>query len=193
MQDNELINHLKNGNPEAFKKLIEIHQVPLIRLCKGFLHNEEDARDITQETFIEVFQSVRGFREDASLATWLYRIAVNKSLNLIRKNKMNRFLSGLDVFSTPGKNDTFIQHDDSREQPGFLIENRERSLQIRQAIDLLPKNQRIAFILNKYQDLTYKEIAEVMDISLSSVEALLHRAKLNLQKRLFRLYKKNLI
>lgn len=87
MQDSELIKGLRNGSSEAFKKLIELHQVSLIRLCKGFLPLEDDVQDIVQETFIEVFESISRFREDARLSTWIYRIAVNKSLNLMRKTK----------------------------------------------------------------------------------------------------------
>jgi RNA polymerase sigma-70 factor, ECF subfamily len=193
MQDTELINGLKNGNQEEFKRLVELHQVPLMRLCKGFLHNEEDAKDIVQETFIEVFESIHQFREDARLSTWLYRIAVNKSLNLIRNNKINRLLISLDVFHSEKNGGQIAHPDDRSDLPDVFLENQEKTLQIRQVIDSLPENQRIAFILNKYEDLTYKEIAEVMEISVYSVESLLHRAKLNLQKKLFKLYKKNLI
>lgn len=193
MQDTELIKSLKESNQEAFKNLIDQHQVPLVRLCKGFLHNEEDARDIVQETFIEVFESIHQFREDARLSTWLYRIAVNKSLNLLRKKKINRWLISLDVFHTGRMGDPVQPINHSLDQPGVLLENRERTKHIRQVVDSLPENQRIAFILNKYQDLSYKEIAEVMDITLSSVESLIHRAKANLKKKLFALYKKNLL
>jgi RNA polymerase sigma-70 factor, ECF subfamily len=194
MQDRELIHDLKAGSPEAFRKLIELHQVPLIRLCKGFLPREEDARDIVQETFIEVFESINRFREDARLSTWIYRIAVNKSLNLMRKNKVHRFIQSLDAF-TGGHQQAgqIAQPDNTMEHPGSALENREKAMQIRRAMDTLPKNQRIAFVLNKFQDLSYKEIAEVMDISIASVESLMHRAKMNLQQKLYNLYKKKLI
>ena len=99
MQDSELIKGLRNGSSEAFKKLIELHQVSLIRLCKGFLPLEDDVQDIVQETFIEVFESISRFREDARLSTWIYRIAVNKSLNLMRKNKVHRLFLSRDLFS----------------------------------------------------------------------------------------------
>jgi RNA polymerase sigma-70 factor, ECF subfamily len=194
MQDRELIRGLKNGSPEAFRKLIELHQVSLIRLCKGFLVREDDVQDIVQETFIEVFESISRFREDARLSTWIYRIAVNKSLNLLRKNKIRRFFLSPDAISEGRQQaDQIAQPDNTIEQPGFYLENREKTLQIRRAMDTLPGNQRIAFVLNKFQDLSYKEIAEIMDISLASVESLLHRAKMNLQQKLFALYKKNLL
>ena len=194
MHDADFIVGLKNGDQDVFKKLVEQHQVPLVRLCKGFLHDEEDARDIVQETFIEVFESIHHFRQDARLSTWLYRIAVNKSLNLIRKKKINRLLVSLDVFSAKETNDVeYGTTGPGQNLPGDKLEKNEKMKQIRKAVDSLPGNQRIVFILNKYMDLTNKEVAEVMNISLSAVESLMHRAKMNLQKKLFNLYKKNLI
>lgn len=194
MHDADFIVGLKNGDQDVFKKLVEQHQVPLVRLCKGFLHDEEDARDIVQETFIEVFESIHHFRQDARLSTWLYRIAVNKSLNLLRKKKINRLLVSLDVFSAKETNDVeYGTTGPGQNLPGDKLEKNEKLKQIRKAVDSLPGNQRIVFILNKYMDLTNKEVAEVMDISLSAVESLMHRAKMNLQKKLFNLYKKNLI
>jgi RNA polymerase sigma-70 factor (ECF subfamily) len=194
MHDADFIVGLKNGDQDVFKKLVEQHQVPLVRLCKGFLHDEEDARDIVQETFIEVFESIHHFRQDARLSTWLYRIAVNKSLNLLRKKKINRLLVSLDVFSAKETNDVeYGTTGPGQNLPGDKLEKNEKMKQIRKAVDSLPGNQRIVFILNKYMDLTNKEVAEVMDISLSAVESLMHRAKMNLQKKLFNLYKKNLI
>lgn len=194
MQDSELIQGLRNGSSEAFRKLIELHQVPLIRLCKGFLSREDDVQDIVQETFIEVFESISRFREDARLSTWIYRIAVNKSLNLLRKNKVHRLFLSRDAISDRHRQaDQIALPDNTMEQPGFTLENREKALQIRRAMDTLPENQRIAFVLNKFQDLSYKEIAVIMDVSLASVESLMHRAKMNLQQKLFALYKKNLL
>jgi len=119
---------------------------------------------------------------------------VNKSLNLIRRNKQRRWLISLEALVTPRNAEQGpALPDNSYDQPGYLMEDREKAKRIRKAIDTLPENQRIAFILSKYQELSYREIAEVMEISLASVESLLHRAKSNLQKKLFTLYKKNLL
>jgi RNA polymerase sigma-70 factor (ECF subfamily) len=91
MTESELIIALKSGDQVAYRQLIENYQVPLIKVCRGFLHNESDAADIVQDTFIEVFQSVSKFREEARLSTWLYRIAVNKCL-IHSKRKINNLL-----------------------------------------------------------------------------------------------------
>jgi RNA polymerase sigma-70 factor, ECF subfamily len=194
MSDQDIVNGLKHGDQDTFRKLVEQHQIPLMRLCKGFLQNDEDAKDIVQETFIEVFQSIQQFRSDSKLSTWIYRIAVNKSLNHVRKNKINHLIDSLDIFSS-ARNSSIEPRlqEQGKEQPGMKLEHDERLRHIKHAINSLPYNQRIAFVLSKYQDLSYLEVADVMEISLSSVESLIHRAKMNLQKKLFGLYKKNLI
>ena len=191
MTESELIIALKSGDQAAFRQLIENNQVSLLKVCRGFLHNESDAADIVQETFIEVFQSVSNFREEAKLSTWLYRIAVNKCLNLIRKRKFNNLVR-LDMLFA-AKNNPLQEIIDENPLPGNSLENRERNRYIKKTVDQLPPNQRIAFILNKYQDLAYKEIAAVMGISVASVESLLHRAKLNVQRKLYTAYKKNIL
>jgi len=146
-----------------------------------------DAEDLAQEVFMEVFQSLSGFRSESKLSTWLYRIAVNKSLNFVKKQKRNGLLQSIEGFFSGVKGSTSSNlevEDESNASPEETVINKEKRKILKSAINSLPQNQRIAFILSKYQDLSYKEIAEVMDISLSSVESLLFRAKANLQKKL---------
>lgn len=192
MTEGEYIEGLRRGDEKVFREFVDQYQLSLLKLCVGFLHDEEDAKDIVQDVFIEVFQSVEQFRGDSLLSTWLFRIAVNKSLNQIRKNKNKRVLASIDSVLSANRK-VMVNIPDESEVSDKYIENEERAKIIRQTIDRLPKNQRIAFVLSKYQDLSYKEISEVMNISLSAVEALIHRAKLNLQKKLLNQYKKNLI
>ena len=190
MTDKELIKAIKKNDQQAFKQLVEENQQLVVNICTGFLHNIADAEDIAQDVFIEVYLSVHKFREDAKISTWLYRIAVNKSLNYIRNNKKHKILKSIDNFFTSDKNIEKEIPDNSSSQPEEIIENKERSQILRSSINSLPKNQKIAFTLNKYDDLSYKQIAEIMDLSLSSVESLIHRAKKNLQKKLLNHYKK---
>lgn len=192
MTEGEYIEGLKRGDEKVFRAFVDQYQLSLLKLCIGFLHNEEDTKDIVQDVFIEVFQSIGKFRGDALLSTWLFRIAVNKSLNQIKKNKNRELLASIDSFFS-AKNKAIADITDISEVSDRKVESKEQAKVIRKAIDQLPGNQRIAFILNKYQDLSYKDISGVMDISLSAVESLIHRAKMNLQKKLFNLYKKNLI
>jgi RNA polymerase sigma-70 factor (ECF subfamily) len=190
MTDKDLVKKIKNNDRHAFKELVENHQKLVMNTCKGFLHNEDDAHDVSQEVFIEAYRSVKKFRGDSKITTWLYRIAVNKSLNFIRDNRKHRRLSDIDIMT--GKNEKHISTHLNPNLPDTEIENRERSRVLYSAIDELPTNQREAFILNKYENLNYKEISEIMNKSISSIESLLFRAKKNLQVKLYNYYKENL-
>ncbi len=189
MEDTYLLEQIRLNNQKAFRDMVVKYQGLVINTCYGFLHNTNDAQDIAQEVFIEVFKSISKFRNESKLSTWLYRISVNKSLNFIRDNKKNSWLQSLDLLFEKEKSLKEIQPD--YENPEEIMEKEEKSQIVYKAIDDLPENQRIAFTLYKFENLSYKEIAEVMDISLSSIESLLFRAKKNLQHKLFNLYKKN--
>jgi RNA polymerase sigma-70 factor (ECF subfamily) len=187
MNEREAIEQLKLGSEPAFKTLVDTCQKMVVNTCFGLVHNTEDAEDIAQEVFIEVFRSIQNFRADAKLSTWLYRIAVNRSLNHIRDNKQRKWFRSFD--DVVNEKNAQLQHQ-ARENPAVDLENRQRANILHAAIDSLPENQKTAFTLNKYEDLSYKEIAEVMEMSVSSVESLIHRAKLSLQKKLYTCYKK---
>lgn len=189
MQETELIQQLKLGSHDAFRDLVGKYKDRVYNTCLGFLRNPQDAEDMAQEVFMKVYESIDDFREDAALSTWIYRIAVTKSLELIRKRKRKKrfgfFQALLNADDDPNDtaDTTFFPH------PGIVAENKERAEILMRAIEGLPEQQRIAFTLHKLEELSYKEIAEVMDSSLSAVESLMHRAKKNLQKELFDYYK----
>lgn len=190
MSEAEIIQKLLKGDEQAFKQLVDNYQKMVVNTCFGMVHNTPDAEDIAQEVFIEVFRSIHKFRADAKLSTWLYRIAVNRSLNFIRDNKKRKwFQSFEDSIQTKNRE---LQNiiTSTADQPEFQLENQQRATILHEAIDSLAQNQRVAFTLSKYEELSYQEISEVMDLSISSVESLLHRAKKNLQKKLYKCYKK---
>uniref|UniRef100_UPI003217E785 RNA polymerase sigma factor n=1 Tax=uncultured Draconibacterium sp. TaxID=1573823 RepID=UPI003217E785 len=190
MFDPEVIELLKQGNELAFKKLVDTYRKLVVNTCYGLVQNREDAEDIAQDVFIEVYKNVDKFRADSKLSTWLYRIAVNRSLNHIRNNKKNKwFHSFEDEVASKNKQLQSLQTSNS-DQPEFELENKQRALILHEAINDLPKNQKVAFTLSKYEELSYQEIAEVMELSVSSVESLLFRAKKGLQKKLYKCYKK---
>lgn len=193
MTETEIIQKLQQGSEQAFKELVDTYQKLVVNTCFGMVHNTEDAEDIAQEVFIEVFRSIQNFRADSKLSTWLYRITVTRSLNFIRDNKKHKwFQSFEDVVKSKNTELQKITYADG-ENPEIEIENSQRSNMLHEAINALPENQKAAFTLNKYEDLSYKEISEVMDLSISSVESLMHRAKKNLQKKLYTCYKKRCI
>lgn len=193
MDETGIIDKLKQGDEKAFRELVDNYRQMVINTCFGLLHDKEDAEDVAQDVFIEVFRSVHKFRADSKLSTWLYRIAVNRSLNFIRDNKKRRWFRSFDAETDQKKSPLKELASDDSGGPEFDLESSQRARLLHEAIDSLPKNQRVAFTLNKYEDLAYKEISEVMKLSISSVESLIHRAKKNLQKKLYHCYKKKCI
>lgn len=193
MSETEIIHKLKQGNETAFKELVENYRRMVVNTCFGLLHNTEDAEDVAQDVFIEVFRSVENFRADSKISTWLYRIAVNRSLNFIRDNKKRRWFQSFDDVMKSKKETLNQLNYQSSDDPESEMENSQRAILLHEAIDSLPENQRVAFTLNKYEDLAYREISDVMSLSVSSVESLIHRAKKNLQKKLHHCYKKKCI
>jgi RNA polymerase sigma-70 factor, ECF subfamily len=190
MEEAFLLEQIKLKNKDAFKEMVLKYQNLVINICYGFVHNQDDAQDIAQEVFIELYKSIEKFRQESKLSTWIYRISVNKSLNFIRDNKKNSWFQSLDLLfekEKPSK-EGFTDSDN----PHTLMEKDEKSNAIYRAIDELPENQKISFVLYKFENLSYKEISEVMKISLSSVESLIFRAKKNLQAKLIGYYKKNI-
>jgi RNA polymerase sigma-70 factor (ECF subfamily) len=191
MDEKVLVQQLKRNEPGAFRTVVELYQDQVLNTCYRFLFNREDAEDVAQEVFIEVYRSISSFREEAKLSTWVYHIAITRSIDLIRKKKRKkRFaqmksLLGLEEegkeLPTPGKND-----------PLEKLEQEERMKILQEAIDTLPENQRIAFTLSKCQGTGNKEIAEIMGVTLSSVESLMHRAKKNLEKKLYQYFETDL-
>lgn len=191
MTDRDLVKEVINGDSNAFKELVERYTSLVVNTCYGFTHNKEDAEDIAQDVFIKVYQIINKFRNESKISTWLYRISVNRSLNFIRNNKKYREQKSIES-NEQSCDDVLVQVvDDDQNNPETKIENKERANILHQAIDSLAKNQRIAFTLSKYEDMSYAQIAEVMAVSISSVESLLHRAKKNLQKKLIDFYRKD--
>jgi RNA polymerase sigma-70 factor (ECF subfamily) len=156
----------------------------------NFVQNKEDAEDISQEVFIEVYKSLPQFKGEASISTWIYRIAITKSLDHLRKKnsqKRKGFLRSL-FYEDSGE----LMHDRPHfDHPGILMENKENARFLFAAINTLPENQKTAFILFNIDDLPQKEIAEIMNTSPKAVESLIGRAKQTLKERLKHFFKNN--
>lgn len=182
--DSELIRKTAEGDHAAFKTLVDNYQALVVNACFGLLGNRQDAEDVAQEVFLKVYKSAGDFRQEAKLSTWLYRIAVNRSLNFIRDNKWARRFKNLGIL--PGDEaeqvSNFPAPDSNR--PDVVLETKEQDQRLQKAIDSLSGKQKAAFVLHRYEGLPYQEIAGILNCSLSSVESLIHRAKANLQKKL---------
>ena len=193
MDEALLIKGIQQGDRKSFQILVETYQRMVVNTCMCIVHNQADAEDLAQDVFLEIFRTAENFRGDAKLSTWLYRIATNRSLNLIRNNKRKRFFQSIEETFTGGRNRASEISENRGDQPDQNITDQQRSDLLHRAIDRLPEKQRIAFTLNKYEELPYQQIAEVMEISLASVESLIHRAKKNLQEQLLDCYKKKCV
>lgn len=191
IEESELLLRLQQGSEAAFKQLVDTHKDQVYNTCMGFLRNPHDAEDVAQEVFIQVYDSIDDFREESSISTWIYRIAVTKSLELIRyrkRKKRSRFFQAINAFfSEPDER----EDNDGNMHPGIRLENKERAKVLFREIDRLPERQKVAFTLQKIEELSYKEVAEVMDLSVPAVESLLFRARENLRSQLYSYYQEN--
>lgn len=190
MNDEELISKIIDGNQLYFKMLVDKYQSLVLNTCFRFLHNKNDAEDVTQEVFITAFQSIKKFNYNSKISTWLYRIAVNKSLNFIRDNKKRIIIKSIENFLNSNFNNA-LQVEDITTQTEDDDLKTKRLQALRDSIKRLPENQKIAFILYNYEAVCYKEIAVIMDTSLASVEGLIHRAKKNIHKNILKNILKN--
>lgn len=190
MSEAFFIERLKQGEQSAYQELLNLYADRVFNTTLGLMQNREDAEDITQEVFTEVFLSIRNFRGQSKLSTWIYRIAVTKSLEEIRARERGK-RKGI-LISLFGREDQVnVSNNEPFHHPGVSLENKELSAVLFAAIRKLPINQRTAFTLSKLENLNYSELAEVMNVSVSSVESLLFRAKQNLRQMLGNYYEQN--
>ena len=176
-----------------FEKIVELYQEKVRNTCFRYVNNSEDANDIAQEVFVKVYESLDTFREEAQLSTWIYRIAVNKSLDFLRsKNRKKRITKLTSIFQKFNDDEEMVIEIPVLENPQQVMEDNERKEVLNWAISKLPENQKTAIILSKYEGFSNKEITEIMNISLSAVESLVHRAKKNLHKQLSSYFEKHL-
>ena len=176
-----------------FRKLVESLQEKVRNTCFRYVNNEDDADDIAQEVFVQVYESMKNFREESQISTWVYRIAVNKSLDFLRsKKRKKRFAQLTSLFRSTEEGEDVIEIPSFR-NPEHELEDKERKEILDWAISKLPDNQKSAIILSKYEGFSNKEIKEILNLSLSAVESLLHRAKKNLQIHLNDYFEKNLM
>jgi RNA polymerase sigma factor (sigma-70 family) len=182
----DLIQQLRAGDELAFKTLVETYQDMVFNTALGIVQNTEDAEDVAQEVFIQVYRSIDQFKGDARLSTWIYRITTTKALDHIRSRKRKKRFAF--ITSLFGANDELLHEPVDFQHPGIVLNRKEQAALLFRMINQLPDNQKIAFQLHKTEELSYQEIADVMGISVSAVESLLFRARQNLRKLLEKYY-----
>jgi len=186
--DTTLMLRLQQGDLSGFEELIDRHRDSVLNLAYRFIGDRVEAEDALQEVFMRVFRARDRYEPTARFSTWLYRIATNYCLNAVKAKRAERRWS-LHPVADDGQ--AFGPELASREQPGpdEDLERRETAAAIRDAIDRLPDNQRLAILLNKYHGRSYQEIADIMELSVMAVKSLLMRARVNLRDRLVRYLK----
>ncbi len=182
MNEHELIQGLRNGDEAAFKYLVDNYQDRVYNTAIGIVQNAEDAEDVAQEVFIQVYRSIHNFKGESKLSTWLYRIATTRALDLLRSRKSKKRFGLLQRLFGEGNEPLYEIPDFNH--PGVALDKKENAAKLFRAMGQLPENQRIAFTLHKIEDLSYQEISDVMKSSVPAVESLMHRAKQNLRKLL---------
>ncbi|HLM23458.1 MAG TPA: sigma-70 family RNA polymerase sigma factor [Pyrinomonadaceae bacterium] len=175
--DEIIVERALTGDAEAFGELVRRWERRIFALAYGMLGREEDARDATQETFLAAFRNLRGFRGEAKVSSWLHRIAVNQCISRQRRSKV-RSESALEdehenSFATPLNN-----------SPARVAEGRQETLAVRRAINTLPIELRQVVVMKEFEELTFREIAEALDLPLSTVKSRLYTAMKQLQLRL---------
>ena len=186
----EFIQNLQHVNQQAFAELVELYKNKIFNTAIGILQNEHDAEEITQEVFIEVFRSIKNFKNEATLSTWIYRIAINKSLDFIRKSKRNKRF-GIVINLLKEETNEPIIHPKNFFHPGIALEQKEKSAILFAAIEQLNERQKTCFVLKYVEGLSQREISEVMQCAEGAVESMLSRAKENLRKTLGDYFDKN--
>ena len=181
-----LLQGLRAQNAAALRDFVAQYQDRVYNTAFSFVKDQSDAEELTQDVLLAVWDSVSNFRGDSALSTWVYRITVTRSLDLIKaRSRKKRF--GFILSLSDDKED--MKHQTVNwVHPGIIEENREKAAYLFKAIDSLPENQKVAFTLSKMEQLSQKEISKVMKIKEGAVESLLQRAKQNLRKSLEDIY-----
>ncbi len=170
--DNRLAERLQRGEPGAFREFVETYKKRVYGLAYEFTRNHADAEDVSQAVFIKIFQSMETFREGGNLNAWLYRISVNAAIDHLRKRS---FFPAERVAELPAR---------PAADPGRDAERSLLKEKIEGALDRISEREKTVFILRHYHDLSLKEIAEALGLTVGAVKSYLFRSIKKLQREL---------
>jgi RNA polymerase sigma-70 factor (ECF subfamily) len=178
--DEQIVERALSGDAEAFGELVRRWERRIFALSYGMLGREEDARDATQETFMSAFRNLRGFRGEAKVSSWLHRIAVNQCITKQRRAKV--------------RPETALENEEdgyvipitapAKESPALMTEGRERAISVRRAVNSLPSELRQVIVMKEFEELTFQQIADTLELPLSTVKSRLYTALRQLRMRL---------
>jgi len=171
--DPVLVAAFQAGHEAAFDVIVTRHQRHVYQICYRFAHNHEDAADLAQDVFVRAYRGLKKFKGDSALGTWLYRVAVNTSLNKVAvKKPIMEPLDAAPRLETRG------------EHPDAALMRGEDAVRVRNAIRRLPPRQRATLVLRMYRELPHEQIAEILGSSVGAVKANFFHAMANLRKLL---------
>lgn len=180
LSDEKLVELANCDDHDAFAEIVRRWERKIFALCYGMLGKDEDARDAAQETFIAAYKNLKNFRGEAKVSSWLHRIAVNQCLTKQRRAKVRGEVE-LDNENGDENNSFFIS---SNKSPAGQAEQRERIVNIRSAVNALPPELRQIIVMKEFEEMTFQEIAETLELPLSTVKSRLYTALKQLRMKL---------
>jgi RNA polymerase sigma-70 factor (ECF subfamily) len=180
ISDENIVERALTGDVDAFGEIVRRWERRIFALAYGMLGREEDARDATQETFLAAFRNLRGFRGEARVSSWLHRIAVNQCITRQRRAKV--------------RNEAALDDEEEKDattfaaplsySPALTVESRQTTAAVRRAVNSLPIELRQVVVMKEFEELTFREIADALDLPLSTVKSRLYTALKQLEMRL---------
>jgi RNA polymerase sigma-70 factor, ECF subfamily len=183
-EDSTLIHEALRGNQFAYELLLKKYHDAIHNLIYRIVHNKQQVEDLTQETFVKAFASLRTFNEEYAFSTWLYKIATNSSIDYIRKKKLETF--SIDKPVALEESDYHFELPDTTYQPDKTVIQRQRTRLIEEAINMLPEKYKRVIILRHTEERDYAEIAKILKLPIGTVKAHIFRARELLNKYLRR-------
>ena len=186
-QEREIIQRCREGDREAFNELVRTHQKKVFNLCFRILGNRHEAEDVAQDVFVTVFRAIKSFRGDAAFSTWVHRIAVNNCKNRLKHLRRRRYFQTESMEQTIDLGDGEVRKEFEEERessPEEALHSSEIHEQIQDAINELEDDYRVVIVMRDVQGHSYQEISEALDLKEGTVKSRIHRARMELKRKL---------
>lgn len=179
----ELVRQARQGEKQAFNRLVMLYQTKIYNLALGYVKQEDEAKDLTQDIFVTVYRRLDKLREDNKFSAWLYQLAINHCRNRYKRLQRRGFFTNRSIDDPDSP-----LHLHTEQTPEKTFEQETRNRMVREAIEAMPPAEKEILVLRDIHELSYDEISEILDIPLGTVKSKLNRSRLALKERL-----KNLI